>query len=51
MSSGGQYTQDQLKRLGKNCVHAHAGQYLYNDEVVFYSESAMLLNYIVEFSA
>lgn len=43
------YTQSALKQQNKNCVHAHAGNYLYNDEIIFYSESAMLLNYIVEF--
>lgn len=32
-----------------NCVHAHAGSQLLNDEIIFYNESAMLLNYIVEF--
>ena len=36
---------------GKNCVHAHAGQALLNDEVIFYNEDAMLLNYLVEFAA
>lgn len=34
-----------------NCVHAHAGNYLRNDEIIFYNESAMLLTYLVEFSA
>lgn len=51
VTAPGQYTQEQLIRLKKNCVHAHAGPYLYNDEIVFYSENAMLLNYIVEFGA
>lgn len=45
------YTQDMLKRNNANCVHAHAGAQLRNDEIIFYDESAMLLNYIVEFSA
>lgn len=43
------FTQQILTDSGRNCVHAHAGQYLCNDEIVFYSESAILLNYIVEF--
>ena len=43
------YTEDDLKRLGKNCVHAEAGSSLRNDEIVFYNEDAVLLNYIVEF--
>ena len=32
-----------------NCLHAHKGVSLRNDEVIFYHEDAMLLNYIVEF--
>ena len=43
------YTEDELKQLGKNCVHAEAGPSLLNDEIVFYNEDAVLLNYIVEF--
>jgi len=43
------YTQEIIKSKAANCVHAHAGQYLRNDEIVFYSESAITLNYIVEF--
>lgn len=35
----------------KNCVHAHAGRQLCNDEIIFYNESAMLLTYLVEFAA
>lgn len=34
---------------GKNCVHAHAGTSLKNDEIIYYSEDAVLINYIVEF--
>lgn len=41
------YSQSTLQ--GKDCVHAHAGVQLRNDEIVFYSEDAMVLNYIVEF--
>ncbi len=43
------YTEDELKQQGKNCVHAERGLSLRNDEVVFYNEDAVLLNYIVEF--
>ena len=32
-----------------NCLHAHAGTMLQNDEIVFYDEAAVLLDYIVEF--
>lgn len=49
VTTAGRYTQGFLKQNGCNCVHAHAGGQLYNDEIVFYSEDAMLLNYIVEF--
>lgn len=45
------FTQRQLESMGKNCVHAHAGSQLLNDEIIYYSESAMVLNYIVEFAA
>lgn len=46
----GNYNQKMLNSEGCNCVHAHAGPYLRNDEIVFYDEAAMLLNYIVEFN-
>lgn len=49
VTAPGNYTQDMLSVKGCNCVHAHAGTYLRNDEIVFYSEAAMLLNYIVQF--
>lgn len=32
-----------------NCLHAHKGVSLMNDEIIFYNEDAVLLNYIVEF--
>lgn len=54
VTATGSYTQDMLDASHCNCVHAYAGVYagyrLYNDEIVFYHESAMLLNYIVEFN-
>lgn len=37
-----------VKDAGADCLHAHKG-YLKNDEIVFYDENAVLLNYIVEF--
>lgn len=49
VSTAGRYTQSFLNQNHCNCVHAHAGAQLYNDEIVFYHEDAMLLNYIVEF--
>lgn len=51
------YTQSELDAVHKNCVHAKAGLMLTyggqlkNEEIVFYDEKAMLLNYIVEFAA
>lgn len=39
----------ETNQAGCNCLHAHAGKSLVNDEIVFYKESAMVLNYIVEF--
>lgn len=43
------YTRAELDAKKCNCVHAHGGNglYLRNDEVVFYSEAALLLNYII----
>jgi poly [ADP-ribose] polymerase len=43
---------DDLDRLapGKSCVHAKAGKSLRNDEIVFYDEAQMTINYIVEFA-
>lgn len=34
---------------GYDCLHAHKGSALLNDEIIFYDEAAMVLNYIVEF--
>lgn len=44
------YTQSELNSKGYDCVHAKAGTFLRNDEIVYYDEHAMLLQYIVEFS-
>ena len=49
--SAGKYTESFLKAQGKDCVHAtpeNTG--LKNDEIIYYNENAMVLNYIVEFS-
>ena len=43
------YSQRDLKAQGCNCVHAHAGTALLNDEIIYYDEAAMTINYIVEF--
>lgn len=40
-----------MKASGKDCVHALASKTgLRNDEVVFFSENAMCINYLVEFA-
>lgn len=50
--SAGHYTQNDLDRKGYNCVFAKAENTgLRNDEIIFYREDAVCLNYIVEFSA
>lgn len=41
--------KSEMKTHGANCLHAHKGSALRNDEIVYYSEEAMVLNYIVEF--
>lgn len=38
-----------MKKKGCDCLHAHAGISLRNDEIVLYHEVAIVLNYIVEF--
>ena len=48
--TAGSYNQHILDREGCNCIHAHKGVQLYNDEIVYYDESAVVLNYIVEFA-
>ena len=42
--------ESETRRRGCDCLHAHAGVSLKNDEIVFYTEKAVLLNYIVEFN-
>ena len=44
------YTDEALRKKGKDCVHAHAGTQLRRDEIIFCNENAMVLNYIVEFA-
>lgn len=38
-----------VKSTHTDCLHAHAGSSLLKDEIVFYNEDAVLLNYVVEF--
>jgi poly [ADP-ribose] polymerase len=50
--SPGNYSQSTLKSAGYDCVHAKAcNTGLRADEIVFYDEAALCLNYIVEFKA
>ena len=51
VSTAHKYTQKDLLAEHKNCVHAQAGSSLRADEIIFYSEKAMVMNYLVEFSA
>lgn len=52
VSTSGHYTQSGLDMKGCNCVYAKAENTgLRNDEIIFYNEDAMCLNYIVEFSS
>lgn len=51
VSTAHKYTQRDLLTEHKNCVHAQAGSSLRADEIIFYSEKAMVMNYLVEFSA
>lgn len=44
------YDKLQQAKKGANCLHAHAGQILYNDEVVIYRESQITIKYLVELS-
>lgn len=39
----------EVQKAKADCLHAHAGSALMNDEIVFYDEAAIVLNYIVEF--
>ena len=43
------YTASELKRLGKDCVYAHKGAFLHEDEICFYQDDAVVMNYLVIF--
>lgn len=43
------YQESDLIARDKNCVHAHRGIQLRNDEIIYYNEKAMVLNYVVRF--
>jgi poly [ADP-ribose] polymerase 2/3/4 len=42
------YERLQQTMKGANCLHAHAGQILYNDEIVIYKENQITIKYLVE---
>jgi poly [ADP-ribose] polymerase len=44
------YEKLQRAKAGANCLHAHAGQILRNDEVVIYKENQITIKYLVELS-
>lgn len=43
-------SEDKMKKEhpGRNCVHAHAGQSLLNDEIIIYNENACSIRYLIE---
>ena len=49
-SSYSQLTKERLAQLdpSANCVHAHAGASIVNDEIMFYDEAAVNMKYLVE---
>lgn len=50
VGNSGNYTEDDMIRQGTNCVYAkRENTSLRRDEVVFYNNDAVLLNYVVEF--
>lgn len=49
VTAPGAHSAGSLKRMGRDCVHAHAGDHLLNDEIVYYDEAAVLLQYLVVF--
>ncbi len=52
ISSAFSYEDLQQRKRGASCLHAHASNgMLRNDEVVFYQESQVTINYLCEFSA
>jgi poly [ADP-ribose] polymerase len=44
------YKRLQEAKPNANCLHAHAGQLLHNDEVVIYKENQITIKYLVELS-
>lgn len=42
------YEKLQTTKAGANCLHAHKGRMLRNDEIVYYKEEQMTVKYLVE---
>lgn len=45
------FTEKDIIAKGCNCLHAKAGSYLINDEVIVYNENAATIRYLIELSA
>lgn len=45
------YSDNYVRSRGYDCVHAHKGASLYRDEIIYYNEDAMCLQYLVVFKA
>lgn len=45
------YHEKDIKSKGYDCLHAHAGSMLVNDEVIVYNESAATIRYLIEVAA
>lgn len=45
------YSDSYVRSRGYDCVHAHKGASLYRDEIIYYHEDAMCLQYLVVFKA
>lgn len=44
-------SQKFLCDTGTDCIHAHGGNVLLHDEIIYFDEDAVLIQYLVEFSA
>ena len=52
ISSSFDYDALQAKQKGASCLHAHSDHgMLRNDEIVFYKENQLTINYLCEFAA
>ena len=44
-------SQKFLHDTGTDCIHAHGGNVLLHDEIIYFDEDAVLIQYLVEFTA